>query len=179
MSRTFFRKFLPAVPRAAGRLRRPGLGPSRRRVRYYTRARRGAGGKPARTQDADNSSAVERMAVRAGGRHRPGVSPQPIDATAPDARRLARLGPPGHSIQLRVFNCLYTSRRIGAHLQAGDPPASIMQAAPLLSFALPYSPSPNSSRSEYQPWLLSTAKGTPKSSVMQSPVRRSSFLPSA
>ena len=151
MSRTFFRKFLPAVPRAAGRLRLPGFGPSRRRVRYYTRPRRGAGGKPARTQDADNSSAVERMAVRAGGRHRPGVSPQPIDATAPDARRLARLGPPGRSARLRVFNCLYTSRRIGARLQAGDPPAFIMQAAPLLSFAPPYSPSPNLSRSEYQP----------------------------
>ena len=45
-------------PRGASRLR--GLGPSRRRVRYYTLPRRGAGGKPSRTQDADNSSAVKR-----------------------------------------------------------------------------------------------------------------------
>ena len=45
-------------PRGASR--RPGLGPSRRRVRYYTLPRRGAGGKPSRTQDADNSSAVKR-----------------------------------------------------------------------------------------------------------------------
>ena len=45
-------------PRGASRLR--GLGPSRRRVRYYTLPRRGAGGTPSRTQDADNSGAVKR-----------------------------------------------------------------------------------------------------------------------
>ena len=131
MSRTFFRKFLPAVPRAAGRLRLPGFCPSRRRVRYYTRPRRGAGGKPARTQDADNSSAVERRAVRAGGRHRPGVSPQPIDATAPDARRLARLGPPGRSTRPRTFNYLYISRRIGLTFRPGVlPPSSRKRSFP-------------------------------------------------
>lgn len=45
-----------------------GPSPPRRRVRHYTRPRRGAGGKPARTQDADNSSAAERgrMAGDAG-----------------------------------------------------------------------------------------------------------------
>lgn len=45
-------------PRGAFRL--PGLCPSRRRVRYYTLPRRGAGGKRSRTQDADNSGAVKR-----------------------------------------------------------------------------------------------------------------------
>ena len=97
----------------------------------------------------------------------------------PGGPALARLGPPGRSIRLHAFNHLYISRRIGAHLQARSPPAFIAQAELPLSLALPHSPSPNSSRSEYQPWLLSTAKGTPKSSVMQSPVRSSSFLPSA
>ena len=70
-------------PRGASRL--PGLGPSRRRVRYYTLPRRGAVGKRSRTQDADNSIAVERRGTGgfpAGGRHRPGASPRPIDATA-------------------------------------------------------------------------------------------------
>ena len=52
-------------PRGASRLR--GLGPSRRRVRYYTLPRRGAVGKPSRTQDADNSSAVERRGRIEGG----------------------------------------------------------------------------------------------------------------
>ena len=52
-------------PAGRGAPRLPGFGPSRRRVRYYTRPRRGAGGKPARTQDADNSSAAER---KDGGR---------------------------------------------------------------------------------------------------------------
>ena len=69
-------------PAGRGAPRPPGFGPSRRRVRYYTRPRRGAGGKPARTQDADNSSAVERMAVRAGGRHRAGASPRPACGAA-------------------------------------------------------------------------------------------------
>ena len=90
MSRTFFRKFLPAAPRAAGRRRSQGSCPSRRRVRYYTLPRRGAGGKPSRTQDADNSSAVERRGTEGipGGRApRSGVSPRPIDTIAPGAQR--------------------------------------------------------------------------------------------
>ena len=83
--------------------RPPGFCPSRRRVRYYTRPRRGAGGKPARTQDADNSSAAERGRMGGSGAwaasagrfapaHRRGrpASPRPmsIDATAPEVRRL-------------------------------------------------------------------------------------------
>ena len=61
-------------PRGA---RLPGFGPSRRRVRYYTRPQRPGCGKPARTQDADNSSAAERRGVSGGGRHRAGASPRP------------------------------------------------------------------------------------------------------
>ena len=88
-------------PRGASRPR--GLGPSRRRVRYYTLPRRGAGGKPSRTQDADNSGAVKQRGwrgfrgvraastwrfapVRMRGRLRSGARP---------ARRAARFPPSG------------------------------------------------------------------------------------
>ena len=84
----FFSESFSGRPAGRGAPRLPGFGPSRRRVRYYTRPGRGAGGKPARTQDADNSSAVERGD---GG----------------------RFGPPGRSIRPRTFNHLYISRRIG------------------------------------------------------------------
>ena len=50
-------------PAGRGAPRLPGFCPSRRRVRYYTRPRRPGGGKPARTQDADNSSAAERRGL--------------------------------------------------------------------------------------------------------------------
>ena len=59
--------------------------------------------------------------LRALGRHRPGASPRPACEAAPQSRRfasvhiwkrpggpaLARLGPPGRSTRLRVFNHLY------------------------------------------------------------------------
>ena len=73
-------------PRGACRL--PGLGPSRRRVRYYTLPRRGAGGKPSRTQDADNSSAVKRRGTE-GMRGIPEKERRP----PPEPARLTR-GPP-------------------------------------------------------------------------------------
>ena len=76
-------------PRGAFRL--PGLCPSRRRVRYYTLPRRGAGGKPSRTQDADNSGAVKRRGTGDAGREGrgpTGASPRSIYGTAPEARRL-------------------------------------------------------------------------------------------
>ena len=107
-------------PAGRGAPRLPGFGPSRRRVRYYTRPRRGAGGKPARTQDADNSSAAERKDGgfgRLGGVGRafrpapharpprnPGVSPQSIDITAPDARRLR-----DSALRGGRFNCVYST----------------------------------------------------------------------
>ena len=83
-------------PRGASRRR--GFGPSRRRVRYYTLPRRGAGGKPSRTQDADNSGAVKQR----GWRGFRGVRAASTWRFAPVHRRnspggpaLARLGPPG------------------------------------------------------------------------------------
>ena len=74
-----FSESFPGRPAGRGAPRLPGFGPSRRRVRYYTRPRRPGGGKPARTQDADNSSAAERKdgGFRMGGRRRAGASPRP------------------------------------------------------------------------------------------------------
>ena len=127
-------------PAGRGAPRLPGFGPSRRRVRYYTRPRRPGGGKPARTQDADNSSAAERR----GWRHRggallrpharpprnPGVSPQSIDITAPDARRLR-----ASALRGGRFNCVYSttyiSRRIGLTFRPGVlPPSSRKRSFP-------------------------------------------------
>ena len=168
MSRTFFRKFLPAVPRAAGR---PAFRASALRGGEFGIIRApgapGAGNPPAHrmpTTPARWSGGGSR-AVRALGRRRPGVSPRPACEAAPQSRRfapvhrhnrpgcpaLARLGPPGRPVQLRVFNYLYISRRIGLTFRPGVlPPSSRKRRFPL-SPAFPYSPSSNFSRSEYQP----------------------------
>ena len=81
-SESFFRP--SRGPRGAFRL--PGLCPSRRRVRYYTLPRRGAGGKPSRTQDADNSSAAKRRGT--GGPGREGA-PELAFRPNPQSRRFA------------------------------------------------------------------------------------------
>ena len=118
-------------PAGRGAPRPPGFGPSRRRVRYYTRPRRGAGGKPARTQDADNSSAAERGRMegsggraasgwrfapprKAGPTRGPGVSARSrsIDATAPEVRRLRVSALRGDRLGC-VCSTTYISRRIG------------------------------------------------------------------
>ena len=124
-------------PAGRGAPRPPGFCPSRRRVRYYTRPRRPGCGKPARTQDADNSSAVEWgsravravRAVRALGRRRPGVSPRSIDITAPDARRLR-----DSALRGGRFNCVYSttyiSRRIGLTFRPGVLPPSSRKRHP-------------------------------------------------
>ena len=101
MSRTFFQKVFPGRPAGRGAPRLPGFGPSRRRVRYYTRPRRPAGGKPARTQDAANSSAVKRRWSQAEGGV--GLALRP----APHAR------PPGRPTQPHASSCLYIGRKIG------------------------------------------------------------------
>ena len=183
MSRTFFRKFYPAVPRAAGR---PALRASALRggefgiIRAPGAAR--AGNPPAHRMPTTPA----RRSGREGGiglALRPAPQPRRF---APAHRRGRPGGPelraPGPSGVIDSAECIqlpiYKQKDL-AHLQARSPSAFIAQAELLLSLALPHSPSSNFSRSEYQPWLLSTAKGTPKSSVMQSPVRSSSFLPSA
>ena len=79
-------------PRGASRLR--GLGPSRRRVRYYTLPRRGAGGKPSRTQDADNSGAVKRRGAGIPGRKgAPAWRFAPVRMRGRPAVPALRLGP--------------------------------------------------------------------------------------
>ena len=125
-------------PAGRGAPRPPGFCPSRRRVRYYTRPRRPGCGKPARTQDADNSSAAERKGSQAEGGiglalrpapharppRSPGVSPRPIGATAPEAQSFARPGPPERSTRLSAFNYLYISRRIWLTFRPGVLPPS-------------------------------------------------------
>ena len=140
MSRTFFRKFLPAVPRAAGRPASRASALRGGEFGYYTRPRRGAGGKPARTQDADNSGAAERRGLRrraaSGWRFAP-----PRMRAAPQPRRFA----PAH--RRGRFSFLYISKEIGARLRAGGlPRPSPRKRRFPLSLALPHSPSSNSSR---------------------------------
>ena len=102
-------------PAGRGAPRPPGFCPSRRRDRHYTRPRRPGCGKPARTQDADNSSAAER---RDGGI---GLALRP----APHARS-------------HTSSCLYIGRKIGRAFGPGVFRAA-MQAAPPLSLAFPCS----------------------------------------
>ena len=82
-------------PRGASRRR--GFGPSRRRVRYYTLPRRGAGGKPSRTQDADNSSAVKRRGC--GGEP---AKRRRLRGARPAGARAARFPPSGHPRKRRT-----------------------------------------------------------------------------
>ncbi len=126
MSRTFFRKFFPAVPRAAGR---PAFRASALRggefgiIRAPGAAR--AGNPPAHRMPTT-------PARRSGGDGGIGLALRPAPRPrrfAPAHRRgrpggpaLARLGPPGRSIRPRTFNYLYISRRIGARLRAGGLP---------------------------------------------------------
>ena len=92
--------------RPAGRRapRLPGFGPSRRRVRHYTRPWRGAGGKPARAQDADNSSAVKRRGSQAESGIGLALRPAPACMAAPQSRRF----PPAH--RRGRFSFLYKQR---------------------------------------------------------------------
>ena len=128
-----FSESFPGRPAGRGAPRLPGFGPSRRRVRYYTRPRRGAGGKPARTQDADNSSAVKRRRSQAEG----GIGQ--AFCLAPHAR------PPGRPTQPHASSCLYIGRKIG-HAFGPGVFRTAMQAAPPLSLAFPCSPPPSLSR---------------------------------
>ena len=124
MSRTFFRKFFPAVPRAAGR---PALRASALRggefgiIRAPGAAR--AGNPPAHRMPTTPARRSGRDGGRFGREGGIGQAFRPAPRSrrfAPAHRRgrpggpaLARLGPPGHSIRPRTFNYLYISRRIG------------------------------------------------------------------
>ena len=143
MSRTFFRKFFPAVPRAAGRpaLRAWALrGGEFGIIRAPAAARAGnppahrMPTTPARWSGGGRGDAGREVSPR------PGVSPRPACGPPRGPRRfgsvqvhrrnrlggpaLARLGPPRHSIQLHVFNCLYISRRIRPTFRPGVLPRS-------------------------------------------------------
>ena len=144
-------------PRGASRLR--GLCPSRRRVRYYTLPRRGAGGKPSRTQDADNSGAVKRgdagqevgpdLALRpgpdAGPSRGPGASPRLIHRrNRTKGPRRASAGPSGAADSAaRIQPPIYRQGDL-CPPSGREPPAFVMQAAlppiagfPLFAFAEP------------------------------------------
>ena len=163
VSRTFFRKFFPAVPRAAGRpaFRASALRGGEFGIIRAPGATRGAGNPPAHRMPTTPARRSGRMAGDFGWEGGIGLALRPAPQPrrfAPAHRRdrpggpaLARLGPPGHSIRPRTFNHLYISRRDWARLQAKSPPTFIMQATLPLSLALPHSPSSNFSRSEYQP----------------------------
>ena len=76
-----------------------GPSPPRRRVRHYTRPRRGAGGKPARTQDADNSSRMEqkglaRLRQTSHGANTSRAARPRLQRRFPPERRTAASGPP-------------------------------------------------------------------------------------
>ena len=141
MSRTFFRKFFPAVPRAAGR---PAFRASALRGGEFGIIRApgapGAGNPPAhRMPTTPARRSAGGWGFRALGRHAgwrfapprmraaPGAPAHVHRRNRPGGPALARLGPPGRSIRPRTFNYLYISRRIGAHLQARDPSAFIAQ----------------------------------------------------
>lgn len=120
-------------PAGRGAPRLPGFGPSRRRVRYYTRPRRGGCGKPARTQDADNSSTAERKdggGFRMRGRHRAGASPRPACEVA--------------HIQLPIYRqedrpCLRAGSLPCRHASRASPVAGfpLLASAKLLAEAIP------------------------------------------
>ena len=131
MSRTFFRKFFPAVPRAAGRpalrasalrggefgiIRAPGApgagNPPAHRM-PTTPARRSAGGWRGCGRLGGIGLAL-RPAPHAGRPGGPGVSARPrsIDATAPEVRRLRVSALRGDRLGC-VCSTTYISRRIG------------------------------------------------------------------
>ena len=106
MSRTFFRKFSPTVPRAAGRLSPSGLGPlaATSSVLYAPPPRRGRetlqhtgcrqlqrGKAEGDGGDAGQEGGIDlafRPTPHAGPPRSPDASPRSIEATAPEARRL-------------------------------------------------------------------------------------------
>ena len=147
MSRTFFRKFFPAVPRAAGR---PAFRASALRGGEFGIIRAPgaprAGNPPAHRMPTTPARRSGRMAGGSGGRAASGrrfapprmrAAPRPR-RFAPAHRRgrpggpaLARLGPPGRSIRPRTFNHLYISRRIGLAFRPEVlPPSSRKQSFP-------------------------------------------------
>ena len=147
MSRTFFRKFFPAVPRAAGR---PAFRASALRggefgiIRAPGAAR--AGNPPAHRMPTTPARWSGRdggcgLALRPGPQprrfapaHRRGrpasPRPMPIDATAPEVRRLRVSALRGDRLGC-VYSTTYISRRIGLTFRPGVlPPSSRKRSFP-------------------------------------------------
>ncbi len=139
MSRTFFRKFFSAVPRAAGRpafrafalrggefgiIRAPGApgagNPPAHRM-PTTPARRSAGG----WGDFGRLSGIGLALHPAPHAWPPRIASVHVHRrNRPGGPALARLGPPGHSIRPRTFKYLYISRRIRPTFRPGALPRS-------------------------------------------------------
>ena len=154
MSRTFFRKFFPAVPRAAGRpalrasalrggefgiIRAPGAAragnPPAHRM-PTTPARRSGGGwgdfrRLGGVGLALRPAPQPRRFAPAHRRGRPASPrPMPIDATAPEVRRLRVSALRGDRLG-RVHSTTYISRRIGLTFRPGVlPPSSRKRSFP-------------------------------------------------
>ena len=143
MSRTFFRKFFPAVPRAAGRpalrasalrggefgiIRAPGApdagNPPAHRMPTTPARRSGCGcGRFGREGGIGRALRPAPHAGPTRGPRRFG-SVQVHRRNRPGGPALARLGLPGHSIQLPAFKYLYISRRIRPTFRPGVLPRS-------------------------------------------------------
>ena len=156
MSRTFFRKFFPAVPRAAGR---PAFRASALRGGEFDIIRApgapGAGNPPAHRMPTTPA----RRSGREGGI---GLALRP----APHA------WPPGRPTQPHASSCLYIGRKIGHAFGPGAFRAA-MQAAPPLSLAFPCSPPPSFSRRGQPPERRTAASGPARLPRGQSPRRPS------
>ena len=139
MSRTFFRKFFPAVPRAAGR---PALRASALRGGEFGIIRApgapGAGNPPAHRMPTTPARRSGRMAGGSGWRFAPPrmhgrpASPRSmsIDATAPEVWRLRASALRGDRLGC-VYSTTYISRRIGLTFRPGVlPPSSRKRSFP-------------------------------------------------
>ena len=107
-----FSESFPGRPAGRGAPRLPGFGPSRRRVRHYTRpGAPGAGNPPAHRMPTTPARRSGRMGDF-GWEGGVGLALRP----APHAR------PPGRPTQPHASSCLYIGRKIGARLRAGGLP---------------------------------------------------------
>ena len=156
MSRTFFRKFFPAVPRAAGR---PALRASALRGGEFGIIRApgapGAGNPPAHrmpTTPARRSAGGWRGCGRLGG--------------------IGRALRPAPHARSHTSSCLYIGRKIGRAFRP-EVFRAATQAAPPLSLAFPCSLPPSFSRRRFPPERRTAASGPARLPRGQSPRRPS------
>ena len=174
MSRTFFRKFFPAVPRAAGR---PALRASALRggefgiIRAPGAAR--AGNPPAHRMPTTPARRSGRMAGGSGGRATSaGRFAPPRMQGRPGALAREAPNPPGRPTQPHASSFLYIGRKIG-HAFGPGVFRDAMQAAPPPSLAFPCSLPSSFSRRRFPPERRTAASGPARLSRGQSPRRPS------